>query len=74
MPKKILIVAETTEKRVGKRTQLIRMWGKDHIIRSAAHAHAIGVSKEISPDIVIICMVSGSALVYEEIERVCSGA
>ena len=74
MAKKILIVADTTEERIGKKAELMRMWGKAHQINSAAHEHAIAVCKGMVPDIIIISMVPGSALVYEEMERLLSGA
>lgn len=72
--KKILIVAETTEDRIGKKAELMRLWGKTHQINSASHARAIGVCKEMLPDIIIILMIPGSALVYEEMERILNGS
>lgn len=74
MAKKILIVADSTEERIGKKAELIRLWGKTHQINSAAHEHAIAVCKGMTPDIIVITMIPGSALVYEELERLLNSA
>lgn len=69
MVKKILVVAGTTEARAKARIDLKNKWGDEADIRTAGFEHAVGVCKEITPCMVVMCHGAGGSVAYDKIKE-----
>lgn len=69
MPKKVLVVAATTEARTKAKIGLKEKWGADTDIRTAGFAHAVGVCEKIEPHVVVVCPGAGGPVVYDQIKK-----
>jgi len=68
MPKRVLLVAATTEARAKAKMSLKEKWGEVDI-RTAGFEHAVGVCKQITPHVVVVCPGAGGPVVIDELKR-----
>lgn len=73
MPKKVLVVAATTEARAKAKMGLKEKWGADTDFRTAGFEHAVGVCERIAPDVVVVCPGAGGPVVYDQIKKMMPG-